>query len=150
MSGLQYLVENYRSWHIDSLAVPPLGCGNGQLEWNVIGPTLYGMLCDLKIDVEFYAPRGTPNEQLTLDFLSQSVTQPSLVPSSEARIPTAWIALVDILCRIEQTPTRQPIGRIMFQMIAYLPLCLAYLPALIFAEALLVRTIRMSNAQLAS
>src|SRR5688500_8245710 len=38
--GLEHLELNYRAWGITSLAVPPLGCGNGQLEWRVVGPTL--------------------------------------------------------------------------------------------------------------
>ena len=40
ISGLEYLRAHYKDWGIKSLAVPPLGCGNGQLEWRVVGPTL--------------------------------------------------------------------------------------------------------------
>ena len=36
--GLEFLELHYRSWAIISLAVPPLGCGLGQLEWRVVGP----------------------------------------------------------------------------------------------------------------
>lgn len=38
--GLDYLVNHYKEWGITSLAVPPLGCGEGQLEWRIVGPTL--------------------------------------------------------------------------------------------------------------
>ena len=39
--GLEYLLSHYREWEITSLAVPPLGCGNGQLEWRAVGPLFY-------------------------------------------------------------------------------------------------------------
>lgn len=38
VAGLVYLEQHYKGWKIRSLAVPPLGCGNGQLEWRVVGP----------------------------------------------------------------------------------------------------------------
>ena len=41
VAGLDYLEEHYHEWGITSLAVPPLGCGNGGLEWRIVGPTLY-------------------------------------------------------------------------------------------------------------
>ena len=39
--GLKFLEQRYREWGISSLAVPPLGCGQGQLDWRVVGPALY-------------------------------------------------------------------------------------------------------------
>src|SRR5437899_1683390 len=39
-TGLEYLEKHYKEWGITSIAVPPLGCGNGQLEWKIVGPTL--------------------------------------------------------------------------------------------------------------
>ena len=32
-AGLDYLAAMYKEWGIESLAVPPLGCGEGQLDW---------------------------------------------------------------------------------------------------------------------
>ena len=43
-AGLEYLAAHYKDWGIESLAVPPLGCGEGQLDWRVVGPTLYRRL----------------------------------------------------------------------------------------------------------
>ena len=62
--GLEYLLAHYKEWGITSLAVPPLGCGEGQLEWRVVGPTLYRYLSRMDIPVELYAPYGTPHEEL--------------------------------------------------------------------------------------
>jgi hypothetical protein len=59
------------------IAIPPLGCGNGQLEWKTVGPLIYRYANQMDIPTELYAPFGTPPKELTLDFLSQSHTAPS-------------------------------------------------------------------------
>src|SRR5438552_1778116 len=41
VTGLEHIERHYREWGITSLAVPALGCSNGQLEWRVVGPTLF-------------------------------------------------------------------------------------------------------------
>jgi len=111
--GLQYLLKHYRSWDIESIAVPPLGCGQGQLEWRIVGPTLYRYLSEMEIPIELYAPYGTPHEELGTDFLSSS-------PMPEAKwVRPAWVALIEILHRLEQQPYHWPVGRIAFQKIAY-------------------------------
>ena len=63
VEGLEYLTKHYREWGVTSLAVPALGCGNGKLDWNVVGPTLYRYLDRLEIPVELFAPAGTPEQQ---------------------------------------------------------------------------------------
>ena len=68
--GLDYLVAHIAEWRIPSVALPPLGCGNGGLEWSEVGPLTYRKLHELPIDVEVYAPYGTPKQQLTEEFLS--------------------------------------------------------------------------------
>jgi hypothetical protein len=41
-----------------SLALPPLGCGNGQLPWNIVGPRIANALRDLPIDVHIHRHDG--------------------------------------------------------------------------------------------
>ncbi len=119
--GLRFLIGNYGSWGIRSLAVPPLGCGQGQLEWKVVGPTLFRYLSKLTIPIELYAPHGTPQKELQLDFLlERSQIHAERKPATELKIDPAWIALVDILHRIESEPYHWPVGRTRFQKIAYL------------------------------
>lgn len=121
VEGLEYLRSHYREWGITSLAVPPLGCGQGQLEWRIVGPTLYRHLDALGIPVELYAPHGTPHEQLQPSFLvdpGQKGELPLAMPEPQW-IPEAWVALVEILRRIEAQPYHWPVGRTMFQKIAY-------------------------------
>ncbi|MDO9349856.1 MAG: macro domain-containing protein, partial [Deltaproteobacteria bacterium] len=71
IEGLKYLLSHYEEWGIQSLAVPPLGCGQGQLEWRIVGPTLYRLLSKMDIPVELYAPYGTPHEELQPEFLGE-------------------------------------------------------------------------------
>ena len=117
--GLEYLLAHYREWGITSLAVPPLGCGEGQLEWRVVGPTLYRYLDRMDIPIELYAPYGTVAEQLEPAFLGGALLCVAEPLSQAERIPAAWVALVAILQRIEEQPYHWPVGRVIFQKITY-------------------------------
>jgi O-acetyl-ADP-ribose deacetylase (regulator of RNase III) len=68
--GLGYFAAHVKDWGITSVAFPALGCGNGGLEWAKVGPLLHAKLHDLNIDVEVYAPFGTPKTELTEQFLN--------------------------------------------------------------------------------
>lgn len=120
VKGLEYLERHYEAWGIESLAVPPLGCGQGGLEWKVVGPTLYSYLKRFKIPVTLFAPHGTPREQLGMSFLaSTDAVGRSGRAEQGLRVNPAWIALVEILARIERERHHWPIGRISFQKLAY-------------------------------
>ncbi|MHB8577225.1 MAG: macro domain-containing protein [Dehalococcoidia bacterium] len=71
-AGLRYLDAHCQDWGITSLAVPPLGCGNGGLEWRQLGPVLYRYLSQFTIPVELYAPCSAPPDQLLVEFLSST------------------------------------------------------------------------------
>jgi len=114
--GLEHLEANYERWGITSLAVPPLGSGQGQLEWRVVGPTLFRHLKRLDIPVELYAPFNTPHVELQPEFLDG---RPEGSEHAPYKIPPGWIAVVEILRRIEQEPYHWGVGRTMFQKIAY-------------------------------
>jgi uncharacterized protein YwgA len=119
--GLQYLVDRYRAWGITSFAIPPLGCGNGQLEWRMVGPLLYRYAKQMEIPIELYAPYGTPPKELTVEFLAHapSVGDERTRVAAPSVIRPAWVALVEILRRIEEQPYHWPVGRIIFQKMAY-------------------------------
>jgi hypothetical protein len=121
VAGLEYLERHYHEWEITSLAVPALGCSNGQLEWRVVGPTLYRYLSRYDIPVELYAPYGTPVEEIEVSFLKQAATSTSSIDTrgDHWKINPAHIGLVEILARIEREPYHWPVGRITFQKIAY-------------------------------
>lgn len=117
VDGLRYLSERVDEWHIESLAVPPLGCGHGQLEWSVVGPTLYRHLAGLEIPVKLFAPHETTPEQLQINFLAAEGARTNA--PEESRIPAAWVALVAVVARIRENPHHWPIGRTSFQKLAY-------------------------------
>lgn len=120
VEGLKYLLEHYKEWGITSIAVPPLGCGEGQLEWRVVGPTLYRYLSQMQIPVELYAPYGTPHAELQIEFLSGKPSAQKTVKMPEPQwIQPAWVALVEVLKRIEEQPYHWTVGRTTFQKIAY-------------------------------
>ncbi len=54
--GLDTLVANYQAWNITSIALPPLGCGNGKLDWRVVRALMIKKLGHLPIKVEIYQP----------------------------------------------------------------------------------------------
>jgi O-acetyl-ADP-ribose deacetylase (regulator of RNase III) len=60
-AGLKALVEEVRSRKIRSIAVPPLGCGLGGLEWNEVHPLIQSAFQDLPhVKVLLFEPKGAP------------------------------------------------------------------------------------------
>lgn len=117
--GLQLLLSHYQEWEVTSLAIPPLGCGNGQLEWKTVGPLIYRYARQMEIPVELYAPYGTPPKELTMDFLSQDPAASLQRKTVQSAINPAWLGLIEILRQIESKPYHWPTGRTIFQKIAY-------------------------------
>jgi O-acetyl-ADP-ribose deacetylase (regulator of RNase III) len=60
-TGLADLVRLVRDYRVKSLAVPPLGCGNGGLDWSAVRPLIEGALSELtEVRVLIFAPEGAP------------------------------------------------------------------------------------------
>lgn len=118
--GLDYLVAHAVDWGITSIAMPPLGCGNGGLEWAEVGPLIYHKLHRLSIDVEVYAPYGTPKHELTHDFLA-APSQMTLSGQGRRldKLNPSWVALMEVLRQLEAQPYANPVGRTIFQKICY-------------------------------
>lgn len=54
--GLKDLVGVINKYDIKSIALPPLGCGNGGLSWNKVRPLIEKYLGELSIDIIVYEP----------------------------------------------------------------------------------------------
>lgn len=120
-NGLDYFVNHFRKWGITSVAFPPLGCGNGGLDWASVGPLMYSKLRDIEIPVEIYAPFGTPAGQLKEEFLAAD-QQMEFAAKGRRRekLRPEWAALVEVLYELEQQPYANPVGRTIFQKICYI------------------------------
>lgn len=60
-SGLVDLTRVVRELGITSIAVPPLGCGNGGLDWADVAPRIRDAFDALpEVDVQVYSPTGAP------------------------------------------------------------------------------------------
>ena len=73
--GLQWLLEHYKDWQIESIALPSLGCGLGGLNWKEVGPLMCKYLCQMEIKSYIYLPaegEDIPKEQLKPQFLLHS------------------------------------------------------------------------------
>jgi O-acetyl-ADP-ribose deacetylase (regulator of RNase III)/uncharacterized protein YwgA len=118
--GLDYFLAHAADWEIRSVAFPPLGCGNGGLEWSEVGPLLYAKLHEAAFDVEVYAPYGTPKQELTEEFLA-APSQMSLEGKGHRRkkFNPEWVVLVEVVRGLGQQPYANPVGRTILQKIAY-------------------------------
>jgi uncharacterized protein YwgA/O-acetyl-ADP-ribose deacetylase (regulator of RNase III) len=116
--GLAYLREHTTQWRIRSLAVPPLGCGNGGLEWAVVGPALYRGLSELDIPVFLYVPSGIPPTQEAMG-LGKEVAGPADIDRAQRTSPPEVVAIVLALDHAVRANSRKRIGRVLIQKLAY-------------------------------
>lgn len=86
-AGLQALVQLIRDMKIASVAIPPLGCGNGGLDWNLVFPMMERYF-DLLPEVQFniYAPDSAPH--------------PMTVPQKEP--PAMTLGRAALICLMRQ------------------------------------------------
>lgn len=60
--GLKDLVNQIQRLQVISIAIPPLGCGLGGLQWSQVEPLIRTAFAPLKgVEVAIYAPVGTPS-----------------------------------------------------------------------------------------
>jgi O-acetyl-ADP-ribose deacetylase (regulator of RNase III) len=60
-SGLEALIAEVRHRGIRSIALPPLGCGLGGLEWNLVRPMIEAAFSELPdVEVLLFEPAGAP------------------------------------------------------------------------------------------
>lgn len=63
-AGLKDLIATVKELGVSSIAVPPLGCGNGGLEWIDVLPRIEAAFNELPdVQVLLFPPSGTPNAE---------------------------------------------------------------------------------------
>ncbi|HET6568938.1 MAG TPA: macro domain-containing protein, partial [Rhodothermales bacterium] len=83
LRGLDTLVDEVRRRGITSIAVPPLGCGNGGLKWREVRPAIeraFARLPDVR--VLLYEPAGAPKA----DAMEVRTVRPKMTPAQAAII----------------------------------------------------------------
>lgn len=55
-TGLSSLLESIKKFNIKSIAIPPLGCGLGGLEWSVVKPVIIKAFENIDVEVYLYEP----------------------------------------------------------------------------------------------
>ena len=120
--GLDNFIENYKQWGVASVAFPPLGCGNGGLKWEVVGPVIYQKLLAVDIPVEIYAPYGTFQKYLTKEFLSGAnlSNKKGIVGRKYSSFKPEWTTVLEVLHNLERQPYVKPVGRVIFQKICFI------------------------------
>lgn len=76
-AGLDALVAEVRRLGLESVAVPPLGCGLGGLDWEQVRPRIERAFRDLPgVRVLLYEPKGAPSaEEMAKDEKTPGMTQ---------------------------------------------------------------------------
>lgn len=60
-NGLRDLVRQVKRLDIKSISLPPLGCGNGGLDWDDVRELIFAAFKDFpEIDVQLFEPKGAP------------------------------------------------------------------------------------------
>lgn len=119
-AGLEWFRQSYRELGITSVAFPPLGCGNGGLSWDLVGPTMYKALQDLPIDIEIYAPYGTPKEKLTVEFLCKDINERKVTDGvKHTPFNSRWLLILEVVRQVNAQRYTLHVGRVIFQKICY-------------------------------
>jgi len=76
-SGLRALLQFVQSEKIRSIAVPPLGCGNGGLDWNDVRPRIEQAFAQVpEVAVQLFYPEGAPKA----DEMKVATKRPAMTP----------------------------------------------------------------------
>jgi O-acetyl-ADP-ribose deacetylase (regulator of RNase III) len=82
-SGLVALIEEVRQRNIRSIAVPPLGCGLGGLDWADVKPLIVQAFAEVPdVRVLLYEPAGAP----AADTMARSGESPKMTPGRAALV----------------------------------------------------------------
>jgi len=77
-AGLDALIEELKKRDIASVAIPPLGCGHGGLDWNDVRPLIERALERVpEVESWIYVPRGAPDPAVMVN----RTERPELTPS---------------------------------------------------------------------
>lgn len=122
VDGLDWFRDHYAEYGISSIAFPPLGCGNGGLSWEIVGPIMYEKLKDLPIDVTIFAPYGTAPEKLSPLFLGKNHVgfSENITGSQTGKINRYWYLIPYMVQQLNHDQYSLSVGRVILQKICYI------------------------------
>jgi O-acetyl-ADP-ribose deacetylase (regulator of RNase III) len=98
--GLKDLVAQVKKMGIRSIAIPPLGCGNGGLDWNEVRPLIVEAFASQpNVEVRLFEPAGAPDPKT----MEVRTTRPRMTPGRAAilKVLHTYRALDYGLSRVE-------------------------------------------------
>lgn len=119
IDGLDWFIAHYKDYNIESIAFPPLGCGNGGLSWSIVGPIMYNKLKDLPIKIEIYAPFGTSQKEITINYLSQYTYTTNVGVAEQQGINSNWYLILQVIKELNSRKYSLKVGRTIYQKICY-------------------------------
>lgn len=121
VDGLDWFCSHYTENNITSIAFPPLGCGNGGLSWEIVGPIMYDKLSALPIDITIYAPLGTSPEKITEEYLKRSIPTEinNTVKNQRDNFNRYWYLILYMIQRLNSDCYSLSVGRVIYQKICY-------------------------------
>lgn len=119
VKGLEWFIENYEELQIDSIAFPPLGCGNGGLTWDIVGPIMYQKLVNLPIEVEIYAPFGTKCSEISESYLKKKASGDDTEGKENTKVKQQWYLILETVRQLNSREYSLKVGRTIYQKICY-------------------------------
>jgi O-acetyl-ADP-ribose deacetylase (regulator of RNase III)/uncharacterized protein YwgA len=96
--GLEALVLDIKKYKIKSLALPPLGCGNGGLDWNTVRPMMLKRLSELEdVNVSIYEPLKISDDPEYVDTHLKMTTGRAVFLKAIAALETPFGGALDRL-----------------------------------------------------
>lgn len=122
IDGLNWFRNSYKDLGITSVAFPPLGCGNGGVNWEDVGPYMYKMLNNLPIEIEIYAPYGTSAEKISIQYLEEHIKDADEMIYGSKNIPfnNKWLLILEVVRQVNDQKYALHVGRVIFQKICYI------------------------------
>jgi O-acetyl-ADP-ribose deacetylase (regulator of RNase III) len=97
-NGLESMVDEIVSLGIKSVALPPLGCGNGGLDWDEVRPIIISSLDRLTdVDIQIYGPAPERSGPEYLEVASEMTRERALYLKAIASLEDRFGGIIDRL-----------------------------------------------------